>query len=410
MFDKIQKLLAHLDRLPPLVVGAIASILIFVIAILVALLFIHPTQKSDTGAEDTTDTTEQTTAPDQVVADDLAKTEDKKEQPTAPTTNTPSTSTPSTTTPGGSNGGGNNGGGGGSTDPYACPAYPAFPDENCTGYQHTGVTLTNASSVPGLTYLTDGRLVLNTEGQVIDGLQIDVCVEIRAKNVTIKRSKISGSCSEGSVNARGPAVSSANYTLIQDVEIDGLNESFTDSGIAGEYFTCERCHIHRTGTHARPGGYAIIRDSYLHDNHYGGSSHNSGVSMHDDGNVDIIHNTIRCDASANCSGGVQMYAKDRDLGWLPDKVLRNINIQNNKIYSETGYCINGGWESSGSTANIQVTNNVFWPTSPTQAFPNPTNSCGDLGPTAAWPTTQQMAANNIVWSGNKNTSGVTINP
>src|SRR5690348_15617288 len=23
-----------------------------------------------------------------------------------------------------------------------CPAYPAFPDANCTGWQHTGVTLT----------------------------------------------------------------------------------------------------------------------------------------------------------------------------------------------------------------------------------------------------------------------------
>lgn len=27
-----------------------------------------------------------------------------------------------------------------------CPAYPAFPDANCTGWQHTGVTL---QAVPG---------------------------------------------------------------------------------------------------------------------------------------------------------------------------------------------------------------------------------------------------------------------
>lgn len=297
---------------------------------------------------------------------------------------------------GGGTGGGGTGGGGGGEDPAPNPC-PSFPNDSCTGYEHTGVVLKDASTVPGLTYLTDGRLVINTDGQVIDGLDIGVCVEIRAKNVVIKRSRIRGSCSEGGINSRGPAVSVAEYTLIQDVEIDGMDLSFTDSGLAGEYFICERCKVHRAGTHARPGGFAIIRDSYLYDNHYGGSSHNSGISMHDEGYVDIIHNTIRCDASNNCSGGVQLYAKDRDLAWLPDKVLRNIKINNNLIFSETGYCINGGWQSGGSTQNIEVIGNAFM-ASP--LFPSVTIGCGDLGPTSAWPTTQQMIDNNIVWSGN----------
>src|SRR5262245_51878097 len=61
----------------------------------------------------------------------------------------------------------------GGAGPSACPPLPAFPDENCTGWRHTGVTL---EPFTGDTTITD-------DGTVIDGADIEGCLTVRASNV-----------------------------------------------------------------------------------------------------------------------------------------------------------------------------------------------------------------------------------
>jgi hypothetical protein len=77
-----------------------------------------------------------------------------------------------------------------------CPPYPAFPDASCTGWQHTGVTLTTVtptSSGNGWHVEVVGGtpvFYVTQANAVVDSLDIPYQVKIFADNVTIKRSRI----------------------------------------------------------------------------------------------------------------------------------------------------------------------------------------------------------------------------
>jgi len=90
----------------------------------------------------------------------------------------------------------------GGSGTLTCPPLPAFPDANCTGWQHTGVTL---KTVPG--QLTSGTgwewdgspfnyVKVTGSNVTLDGLDISGCVyiDVGVTNVTIKRSRITGNC------------------------------------------------------------------------------------------------------------------------------------------------------------------------------------------------------------------------
>lgn len=119
--------------------------------------------------------------------------------------------------------------GSGSSATNGCPAYPAFPDTNCTGWQHTGVTLTAYT----------GPTTITTDGTVIDSKLINGTIIVQAKNVTIKRSKIVFDGYYG-IQAEG------QNTLIEDVELTVPSASIANSGraIAGGDFTVRRAYIH----------------------------------------------------------------------------------------------------------------------------------------------------------------------
>ena len=292
------------------------------------------------------------------------------------------------------------------TGSVLCPAFPAFPDENCTGYKHTGVALQpeNATKFKGLfTYGPDGNIVITTPGTVIEGMDADNCIFVRANNVTIKRSRVRATCVEGSIST--PDSTNYSNVIIEDVEIDGLRQSTGNSGISGQGFTCRRCNIHDVGSSIRAYGAVRLYDSLLHKNSWGGDSHNSGMSMRGS-NIGAEHNVIRCDALWNCSGAFQIYAKDVE----PSRHIDNIYAFNNLFYSSTGYCIAGGWFNSagqvGTVSNIRIYDNAFksstgWPDSGPgyPAHPGwPNEVCGDIGASAAWPTAEQCPS--CQWTGN----------
>ena len=300
-------------------------------------------------------------------------------------------------------GGGTNNGSGNDTQ-QSC-ALPAYPDASCTGWEHTGVTLTTittASDVDGAYFDPDGNLNITQDGKVIDGIRFDGCIFIRADNVTIKRSLLTrGWCAEGTISAQ---LGSYTNITIEDVEIDGENEDPGFSGISGNNFTCLRCNIHGVGTPIRAATNVRVTDSYLHGNSFAGSSHNSGLSVHEGGDIVLQHNYIRCDAGFNCTAALELNSKDSydETG----AVLNDITIENNRLYSASGYCMYGGWDTSQTrnpggpahATNIKVLNNAF-------------DACNDLGPLANWaPTLGEATAAGNLWSGNfVYASGSTIN-
>jgi hypothetical protein len=144
----------------------------------------------------------------------------------------------------------------GGTTTATCPAYPAFPDANCTGYQHTGVTLSAYT----------GPMFISTNGTLIDGKKITGDLVIRAANVTIKRSQINGRVDLG--------YAEASNVLLEDVEIYAGNTTFAAIGAAN--FTCRRCNIHGGGQGIN--GYSFtIEDSWIHDLYGEGTVHSEAI-------------------------------------------------------------------------------------------------------------------------------------
>ncbi|HET9412220.1 MAG TPA: hypothetical protein VFO38_05235 [Candidatus Saccharimonadales bacterium] len=213
----------------------------------------------------------------------------QEEQKTPEQSNNSQTGTPST-------GGGqpsSDGNNGGTTPPpspppltpppsgiQSCPAYPAFPDENCTGVP-AGVTLSAVSN-----------LTTSADGQTITGLSINGDLVLDHNNVTVTNSRI-----------KGRVVPNGHSGLtLRDVDIGGDScPSSTNGGtrlVAGNDFTLTRVHAHHNGADfiALSGGGAItIQDSLLNNTCFYDGDHLDAVQYYDPGgviNVTLIHNKI----------------------------------------------------------------------------------------------------------------------
>jgi len=265
----------------------------------------------------------------------------------------------------------------------ACAPWPSFPDASCTGWQHTGVKLKPQS----------GDIEVTEAGTVIDGIDLQGSITIKASNVTVKRSRIHGAYGVGTRDH-------TPYTniLIEDVELDGYVPAMnTDqlglSGIDGDGITVRRANIHGFGSLIRTGYNFTVEDSWLHDNRGGTDltgqpTHNTALSAHYGRNLTIRHNRLSCNAGNHCSSAVSIYAKDA----VPEGIS-HVDIEQNIFRTDDGPCLFAGHDTNGGpnalASYMTVTQNAFMP-----------NDCG-AGYVFHWGTTDD-AGNSLhnVWSGN----------
>lgn len=321
----------------------------------------------------------------------------KPEQKTTPqtTTPTPAKTTPTSPTSSGvtpTNSSGSNGGGTGnqsnnnSTPPFTCPALPAFPDENCTGYAHTGVTL-HACSTP-LTQPTYDSCLFTGE------------VNVSASNITVTRSKI-----VGYVDFRTVDDGSLRGLTLTDVEIDSTNYQ-GGATIGNNDYTCIRCNIHG-GTRGFNVGYNVtIKDSYSHGWHSQPSDHITGIGSNGGAHNTIDHNNISCDILNDstgyaCSSGLSVYGDDPpgNDDWT---------ITNNLINSGSSYCmvIAGPPSKPYPFTNMRVTGNHFGNMG-AHARGLPDSQCTEYGPIST--NSSSWGVNGNVWSGNVDSNGGAVN-
>lgn len=251
--------------------------------------------------------------------------------PTTTTTAPPATTTTTTAPPAPTTGG-------------ACPAYPAFPDGNCTGWRHTGVTL---SAYSGPTYIT-------TSGTVIDGKLINGDLTIRASNVTIRRSQVNGTINLG--------YSEASNVLIEDVEVNAGNTTY--AAIGSSNFTCRRCNIYGGGQGIN--GYNFtVEDSWIHDLYGTGTVHSEAILGYG-GNMVVRHNRLSGNYNsasggfAATDGGMSSSVSFYTHGdWGP---INNVVFEKNRLNvgsgdrDYAGFCLYGG---GSLTSNSTFRDNVF---------------------------------------------------
>jgi len=275
-----------------------------------------------------------------------------------------------------------------------CPAYPEFPDSNCTGWQHTGVTLT---AVPSQISSGAGWHVAAVGGQqifyitkdnaVVDSLDINLCVKVFANNVTIQRSRIR--CSDYyAIRTADPPTRYRGLKLI-DVELDGLGlagaQTIAVEESAGGHFL--RVNVHSMGSSGpRIGSRTVIEDSYIHGFHCNPGDHTAGLSSNGGGEDIIVrHNNIDIDHRAGCASAA--WAIYLDFGTYSG-VLTEKNL-----FNGGAYCAYAALKVPGSAyppaVNIRFVDNVFGRKYSPQ--------CGAYGPIAQWTNSPGSVWRNNTW-------------
>jgi hypothetical protein len=214
------------------------------------------------------------------------------------------------------------------------PLAVAWPDASTTGWAHTGVTLARH----------DGDLNVTTNGTIVDSLDVHGDINVRANNVTIRRSRIV----HGQINNtrrvnNGGVITETQYTglVVEDVEFDGRpfesRVTAYRAPLGGNEYTARRCDVHHWGDGFIARNNVLIEDSYIHDLISEGDpastgSHNYAAGGNGGSHVIIRHNRLECSAD-NCSATVPFYGDFEPL----DDIL----VQNNLINGGQ-YCIMGG--------------------------------------------------------------------
>lgn len=235
---------------------------------------------------------------------------------------------------------------------------------NCfTQLAACGYPTINSTGVPAGSFLTArGELIANTPNAVYTNLRISGCVQVRAANVTIRNSIITGPCFYGIDMQSG----SLN---IQDSEINCVNGKGT--GIAWAGFHALRVYIHDCENALEMGQGSSVEDSYLSSREATSDGHGDDIQSQGGNGVVIRHNTF---AGVNPITSSIITNPTQNNGWLVE-----LNFLSSGAF--TLYCPENG-------TNFTVRNNRFYPAktgNPHSASFGLTDACNHSG---------------IIWSGN----------
>jgi hypothetical protein len=257
-----------------------------------------------------------------------------------------------------------------------CPAYPAFPDEYCTGWRHTGVTLHNCDAQ------TDNGYIWEEGVKSFDSCYFSKALTVKAAKVTITRSEVHGYISthwSNNYDFRG-------LTLI-DVEIEDQGDPKAEAAaIGGHNFSCTRCNVHHTGTGIHFGDNSVVKDSYTHDFNYTPEAHGSGVAAGQGtgSNAVIIHNNIQCNRLAGqptiCSSALSIYPETNKQGGT----VHDVRVEKNLFNTTGAYCVYAGGLPA---TNIDFIDNYFG-----KRF---TRNCAGYGPVASYEKAGGKWINNV---------------
>lgn len=228
--------------------------------------------------------------------------------------------------------------------PSKTPVTRAAPSTGWPDASNTGVPVgTTLTPSPGLT--------ITRAGTVISGLDIDGDVLIRAANVTVKNSRVTGRIDTGDAN---------DYpgTVIQRVEIIGPYNSAADGGfpaVGYTGFTCDGCNVRGWGK-----GFGLVRDvvvknSWVHDivvngDPANGGSHNEAILSLGGSNFTITNNRLDAGDEPNVSAALALYSQL--------EAYNNVLVQGN-LFDGGGYCLYAGLGGSHGASNTKFINNTF---------------------------------------------------
>lgn len=155
-----------------------------------------------------------------------------------------------------------------------------FPQLVVCGYPSLDTT-----GVPSGVTLTDytGPSTITTPGTVIDGKRLG-CITIKAKNVVIKNSTVTGPC------FYAVDVENSGSLTISDTTINCVNN--TGTGIVWGNYTATRVEIHHCENGLSTTSNILFQDSYITDVIETNGGHGDGIQGESGSNIIIRHNTF----------------------------------------------------------------------------------------------------------------------
>jgi len=276
----------------------------------------HPASTTSTVA--TTTSTTSTTSP-------VASIETSTTEATTTTVKATTTTAATTTTTAASGSGSGSGSGAG-----------GFPDASTTGVP-SGVTLKSS-----------GYLIARTDGAVIDGLHVTGGIEVRANNVTIKNTLVTGSGYWGILQSEG-----FSGLTVTDSEVSGdSGTSMFDVGVRDDG---GKMNVLRSDIHGFRHGIddGLIQDNFVHGERTGFPADHSGAfyASHPTTaqNLVVKHNTLFCELDQTSAIMLGGYHEGAHNALIEDNLLAGGD-----------YALYGGTSpENSSTSNIRIIGNVF---------------------------------------------------
>jgi hypothetical protein len=214
--------------------------------------------------------------------------------------------------------------------PTTVAAGAARPTAATTGVP-AGVTLHHAGSV-----------VADHVGQVIDGLDVDGSIEVKADNVTIKNTRLHGGAPFGiriDDTARG--------TVIEDSEIapDVPNSDMDGIWADGAGFIGRRLHIHSVTDGIKASGDFLLEGSFISDLTHGPEDHSDAIQIRGGAHFLVLGNSL--------SGTNACVMADSSLAALDD-----LTVDGNWL-DDGAWTLNLRGGDHGDPTGVVVSDNTF---------------------------------------------------
>lgn len=274
--------------------------------------------------------------------------------------------------------------------PYAGVAGP-FPDEHCTGWRHTGVTLHVCGDPAG------SATHLETANAVYESCLFRDAVVIQAENITIRDSWVQGTVyPHDSMRTASDKPDCKGLKLI-DVEVAPVGAVDPDRAGVGNCFNKSllRVNVHGTASGIHVSDFNSVIDSYSHDFADTGSHGAAAGTGQDMGNHSVIaHNNLNCSrvnaagvpdpSIIHCSAALSLY---------DEPTLTDVDVERNLFNTVSGFCAYGG----NTGTSIRFNDNIFG-----RRY---SSTCGPAGPITVF----LFNAGNV-WNNNRYIDGTPVNP
>jgi hypothetical protein len=201
-----------------------------------------------------------------------------------------------------------------------------------------------------------GEINVNTDGAVIENIDLVGDIRIEANNVTIRNVRVTGPRG-GDIDNWGILQWVGYHGLtVEDSEIAGNSDTELRTGIMdpGGVVNVRRCNIHGISKHGIDTTQGVIEDTYIHDPFWFAAADGELDSIRISGSPDsgtsllIQHNTLIDTNTTN--GAISMFETD---GGQPTRVT----IAGNYM-ATWGFCIFAGG-AGAPTSYIVAKDNVF---------------------------------------------------